>query len=56
MQMQVDGASTLDILNEKVRISLETFNNVRREDYDSEEKYLNDKLKAQVSYLQSKKL
>ena len=55
LQMQVDGASTLDILNEKVRISLETFNNVRREDYDSEEKYLNDKLKAQVSYLQSKK-
>lgn len=55
LQMQVDGASTLDILNEKARISLETFNNVRREDYDSEEKYLNDKLKAQVSYLQSKK-
>lgn len=55
LQMEIDGATSLEVLRTKESQALEIFNNIRRSDYDNEAEYLNSKLTAQLNYLNAKK-
>lgn len=55
LQLQINGASELDILKKKAEQQKKLLDSINREDYDSNEAYLNAKLEAQNNYNNTKK-
>lgn len=55
LQLQINGATELDVLKKKADQQKELMDSINREDYDSNEEYLNAKLEAQNNYNQTKK-
>lgn len=55
LQLKINGASELDILKKKAEQQKKLLDSINREDYDSNEAYLNAKLEAQNNYNNTKK-